>query len=103
MQKKKFDVFSLSSYLVLLAILVVFGIFGNNFLKLKSIYATINKYLADVPVTEVSRLEKEFLDFMDNQHPEVGKAILAEQKLTDEIEANLKAALEEFLPKFKEQ
>jgi F-type H+-transporting ATPase subunit alpha len=67
------------------------------------IYATINKYLADVPVTEVSRFEKEFLDFMDNQHPEVGKAILAEQKLTDEIEANLKAALEEFLPKFKEQ
>ena len=67
------------------------------------IYATINKYLADVPVTEVSRFEKEFLDFMDNQHPEVGKAIIAEQKLTDEIEANLKAALEEFLPKFKEQ
>ncbi len=67
------------------------------------IYATINKYLADVPVTEVSRFEKEFLDFMDNQHPEVGKAIIAEQKLTDEIEANLKAALEEFLPKFNEQ
>jgi F-type H+-transporting ATPase subunit alpha len=67
------------------------------------IYATINKYLADVPVTEVGRFEKEFLDFMDNQHPEVGKAIIAEQKLTDEIEANLKAALEEFLPKFIEQ
>ena len=67
------------------------------------IYATINKYLADVPVTEVSRFEKEFLDFMDNQHPEVGKAIIAEQKLTDEIEANLKAALEEFLPKFNQQ
>ena len=31
--KKKFDIFSLSSYLVLLAILVVFGIFGNNFLR----------------------------------------------------------------------
>ena len=25
------------------------------------------------------------------------------KRLTDEIEANLKAALEEFLPKFKEQ
>ena len=67
------------------------------------IYATINRYLADVPVPEVGRFEKEFLDFMDNQHPEVGKAIIAEQKLTDEIEANLKAALEEFLPKFNEQ
>ena len=40
--KKKFDVFNLSSYLVLLAILVIFGIFGNNFLTLRSIYATVN-------------------------------------------------------------
>ena len=51
MQKKKFDVFSLSSYLVLLAILVVFGIFGNNFLKLKSIYATINNGLPLILIT----------------------------------------------------
>ena len=42
MQKKKFDIFSLSSYLVLLAILIVFGITGNNFLTIKSLYATIN-------------------------------------------------------------
>ena len=49
--KKKFDVFSLSSYFVLLAILVVFGIFGNNFLKLKSIYATINNGLPLILIT----------------------------------------------------
>ena len=49
--KKKFDIFSLSSYLVLLAILVVFGIFGNNFLTLKSIYATINNGLPLILIT----------------------------------------------------
>ena len=49
--KKKFDLFSLSSYFVLLAILVVFGIFGNNFLKLKSIYATINNGLPLILIT----------------------------------------------------
>ncbi len=49
--KKKFDVFSLSSYLVLLAILIVFGIFGNNFLTLKSIYATINNGLPLILIT----------------------------------------------------
>ena len=49
--KKKFDVFSLSSFFVLLAILVVFGIFGNNFLTLKSIYATINNGLPLILIT----------------------------------------------------
>ena len=51
--KKKFDIFSLSSYLVLLAILVVFGIFGNNFLTLKSIYATINNGLPLILILQI--------------------------------------------------
>lgn len=42
MKKNKIDIYSLSSYFVLLAILVIFGITGNNFLTLRSIYATIN-------------------------------------------------------------
>ena len=42
MKNKKFDVFNLSSYIVLAAILVVFAIMGNNFLTAKSIYATVN-------------------------------------------------------------
>lgn len=42
MQKKKFDIYNWSNYLVFLAILVFFGIFGNNFLALKTIYSTIN-------------------------------------------------------------
>ena len=42
MKKKKIDIYSLSPYLVLLAIMIFFGIGGNNFLTLKSIFATIN-------------------------------------------------------------
>ena len=64
------------------------------------IFATINKYLSNVAVDQVGRFEKEFLEFMDNQHPEVGKAIIADQKITDETEQKLRAAIEEFLPKF---
>ncbi|MDO4481845.1 MAG: F0F1 ATP synthase subunit alpha [Bacillota bacterium] len=64
------------------------------------IFATINKYLSNVAVDQVGRFEKEFLEFMDNQHPEVGKAIVADQKITDETEQKLRAAIEEFLPKF---
>ena len=42
MQKKKFDLFNWSNYLVLACIMIFFGIFGNNFLTLKVIYSTIN-------------------------------------------------------------
>ena len=48
MNKKKIDVYSLSSYFVLLAILIVFGIGGNNFLTLKSLYATMNNGSAQI-------------------------------------------------------
>ena len=42
MQKKKFDIYNWSNYIVFLAIMVFFGIFGNNFLALKTIYSTVN-------------------------------------------------------------
>ena len=48
MKKKKIDVYSLSSYFVLLAILIVFGIGGNNFLTLKSLYAAANNGSAQI-------------------------------------------------------
>ncbi len=64
------------------------------------IFAAINKYLTTVPVDQVGKFEKEFLDFMDNHHREVGQAIKTEGKITDETEQKLRAAIEEFLPKF---
>jgi hypothetical protein len=42
MRTKKIDILSYSTYIVLAIILIVFAIGGNNFLTLKSIYATIN-------------------------------------------------------------
>jgi len=42
MRTKKFDILSYSNYIVLAVILIVFAIGGNNFLTLKSIFATIN-------------------------------------------------------------
>ncbi len=48
MKKKKIDIYSLSSYFVLLAILIVFGIGGNNFLTVKSLYATANNGSAQI-------------------------------------------------------
>jgi len=64
------------------------------------IFAVINKYLADIPVNKVGKFEKDFLEFMDSHHAEIGKTIVAEGKITDETEQKLRAAIEEFLPQF---
>ena len=34
-------------------------------------------------------------------HPEIGKAILEKKKLTDDIDAQLRAAIEEFKARYK--
>ncbi len=60
------------------------------------IYAAINKYLADVPVENIKRFEKEFYDFMDTQHPDVPKSIKEAGKIEEKTEEDLKAAILEF-------
>ena len=60
------------------------------------IFAVNNGYLDDVDVDQVRTWEADFLGFMDAQHPEVGRAILTGGKLTDEVEADLRKAIEAF-------
>ena len=42
MQKKKFDIANWANFIFFAVLLIFFGIFGTNFLALKTIYATIN-------------------------------------------------------------
>lgn len=65
------------------------------------IYAVINKYLADIPVTAVKRFEEEFLRFMDGKYAEVGASIKSTGVMSDEMESKLKTAIEEFKGQFK--
>ncbi|HYE67881.1 MAG TPA: F0F1 ATP synthase subunit alpha, partial [Anaerovoracaceae bacterium] len=60
------------------------------------IYAATNRYLADVPVEEIKKFEKDLYDFMDTHHPEVGKEIKTTGKLEADFEEKLKAAITEF-------
>lgn len=64
------------------------------------IYAVSKKYLSDVPVDKVSQFESEFLSFMEQNYPNVGKAIVETKEFSDETEAELKKALEEFKKSF---
>ncbi len=65
------------------------------------IYAAINKYLRDIPLSNIQRFEKEFLAFMDNHYPEVGKGIKETGDLNEEIEEKLKEAIDSFKGTFK--
>ena len=60
------------------------------------LYAATNKHLADIPVEQIKRFEKEFYDFMDTHHPDVGKAIKATGQLDEPNEEKLIEAILEF-------
>ncbi len=60
------------------------------------IFAVNNGYLDDVEVNDVKKWEGEFQSFVDARHPEVLQRIRMEKKLSDEVEADLKRAIEEF-------
>ncbi len=64
------------------------------------IYAVTNKYLSDVPVEKIREFEAEFLSFMEQSYPNVGKSIAETKDLTEEAEAELKKGLEEFKKSF---
>lgn len=61
-----------------------------------TIYAVVNKHLMDIPVKSVLRFEKEFVRFMDESYPQVGKAIKETGKLEKETEDKLVEAIEKF-------
>ncbi|MDP2727760.1 MAG: F0F1 ATP synthase subunit alpha, partial [Dehalococcoidia bacterium] len=60
------------------------------------LYAVTNGYLDEVPLEKVRNFESALQRFMDSSHPEVGKAIAGERKLSSATEETLKAAIQEF-------
>jgi F-type H+-transporting ATPase subunit alpha len=64
------------------------------------IYAVTNGYLDDVPVADCKRFEIEFLEYVESRHPGIGKHIAGKGTLTDEIEQNLREAIEDFKKQF---
>ncbi len=65
------------------------------------IYAATNKYLLDVQVADIIRFEKEFFEFLDTKYPEIPNAIKEEKQISDETDATLKKAINEFKGQFK--
>jgi F-type H+-transporting ATPase subunit alpha len=66
-----------------------------------SIFAAVNGFLEEVPVDDVKRFEKEFLDYINTTNPEIPKKIKETGKLDDELTEQLKKVISEFKRAFK--
>jgi F-type H+-transporting ATPase subunit alpha len=64
------------------------------------IWAVTNGHLDDIPVADAKRFESLFVEFLDATHPEIGKQIRSSGDLSDETEAALRTAVEEFKESF---
>ncbi len=60
------------------------------------IYAGTRGYADKVALDNMRKWEQDLVRFMDTSHPEVGKDIVKNQRITEENEAELRSALEAF-------
>lgn len=60
------------------------------------LYTVLNKHLLDISVDRVSTFEKEFLQFVDNNYPDIIEDIRATRDLTEENIKRIESAIAEF-------
>jgi F-type H+/Na+-transporting ATPase subunit alpha len=65
-----------------------------------TLYVATSGALDNIPVPEVRRFEKEFLQFVETNHGGILKDISAKKALDDGIKANIKTALDAFKDRF---
>jgi len=64
------------------------------------IYAGANGFLDDIPAGDVVQFEAEFIPYLEAKHASIFEALRADKKITDDTDALLKTALEEFKATF---
>ncbi|HYZ10793.1 MAG TPA: F0F1 ATP synthase subunit alpha, partial [Actinomycetota bacterium] len=69
--------------------------------QIVSIYAVTNGYLDDVAVEDAKRFEAELLRYIETRHADIGRHLVEEGTLPDEVEAKLKDAITEFKRTFQ--
>ena len=66
-----------------------------------SVFVGTNDFLEGIPVNDVKRFEKEFLEYVELKYADVLKAIRETKQLGEEVVAKLKEAATDFAAKFK--
>lgn len=69
--------------------------------QVMSIYAIANDFAKDIAVEDIKDFEKGLLNFMDEQHPEIGKEIKETGVMSDELKESLNKAIGDFKKTFK--
>jgi F-type H+-transporting ATPase subunit alpha len=64
--------------------------------QIVSLFTGTRGYLDDVAIDRVSEFEHSFLRYMEHDHAEIEKAVVEQGKITDEIERDLRAAIDSF-------
>ncbi|WP_297633208.1 F0F1 ATP synthase subunit alpha [uncultured Clostridium sp.] len=64
-------------------------------------YAAVHDHLADVPLDQIKRFEKEFLEYLDEKEYNLISSIKEQKKFTDEITKELENAIKGFKATFK--
>ena len=64
------------------------------------IYTVTRKYLLDVPVKRIQEFEKRFLEFVKTQYADILEGIRETKQMSDENEARLVEAIENFKKDF---
>ena len=67
------------------------------------IYAATRKHLLDIAVEDILRFETELFEFIQTKYPEISESIKTEKVITEEYEATLVKAIEEFKLQFTHQ
>ncbi|MCL2069259.1 MAG: F0F1 ATP synthase subunit alpha [Oscillospiraceae bacterium] len=65
------------------------------------LYMLTHKYFAGIEVAHVQKVEAAFLEFIDSRYSEILDEIRTTQDISEELEAKLRSAIEEFLASFK--
>ncbi|WP_458462234.1 F0F1 ATP synthase subunit alpha [Paenibacillus sp.] len=65
-----------------------------------SLYTAVKGFLDEIPTGDVTRFEREFLAFMESNHPEILASIRDTKELTADNENALKSAIEKFRKSF---
>ncbi|MCY1247530.1 ATP synthase subunit alpha [compost metagenome] len=65
-----------------------------------SLYTAVKGHLDDVALENISRFEREFLAFMDSNHPEIGASIRDTKDLVADNEKALVDAINQFKKSF---
>lgn len=67
------------------------------------LYAATHDYMENIKVPMIRNYEKSFLEFMDTHHRDIGRKIVDEKALSEDLERELKAAIEEFNEIFQQE